>query len=258
MSSISDQKQPMEIKLNPSWQYANFSKISTGSSFLYQTSQVPNNHTIAINAGHGTKNGHTCKTLCHPDGSPKVTGGSTKEGEIYAYAVSSGMNFPDGTPEGNINFKLAKFVKEILLDKGYNVLMIRNDYDVQLDNIARCIIANYNANIHISLHFDAGQKNKGAFYLSVPDKIKEIIPVKNLWKMHNKLGSSIIDGLREVGIKIFGNGNMDIDLTQTNYSTIPSVVVEMGDQGSDISDDQLKIMAEGLLKGINIFFKNYK
>ena len=258
MASSSDKNNPKEIKLNPNWQYANFSKISTGSSFLYQTSKISKNHTIAINAGHGTKNGHTCKTLCHPDGSPKVTGGSTKKGEIYAYAVSSGMNFPDGTPEGNINFKLAQFVKEILIDNGYNVLMIRNDYDVQLDNIARCIIANNNADIHIALHFDSGRVNKGAFYLSVPDQIKNIIPVKNLWEMHNNLGKFIINGLRDVGIKIFGNGNMDIDLTQTNYSTIPSIVVEMGDQGSDTSDEQLKIMAEGLLKGIDMFFKDYK
>ena len=27
---------PEEIKLNPNWEYASFSKINTGSSFLYK------------------------------------------------------------------------------------------------------------------------------------------------------------------------------------------------------------------------------
>ena len=252
----SNPKPPLEIKLNPQWQFSDFSKISTGSSFLYYTSKSPKNHTIAVNSGHGTKNGSLVKTLCHPDGSPKTTGGSTKKGEIYASAVSGGMTFLDGTPEAIVNFKVAKILKELLLNNGYNVLMIRNDEDVQLDNIARTVIANNNADIHISIHFDAGNKNKGAFYLSVPDGIKEMIPVKNIWEKHNKLGSCLIEGLKETGIKIFGKGNMDIDLTQTSYSTIPSIVIEMGDQGTDVSEEMLKNMAEGLMKGIDIFFKD--
>ena len=252
----SNQKPPLEIKFNSQWQYSNFSKISTRTSFLYYTDKIPKNHIIAINAGHGTKNGSSFKTLCHPDGSPKTTGGSTKKGEAYAYAISNGMTFPDGTPESIINLKLAKIVKKKLLNNGYNVLMIRNDEDVQLDNIARIIIANQNADIHISIHFDLGKKDKGAFYLSVPDGIKEMMPVKNHWKMHNKLGKCLIHGLKDAGIKIFGNGNIDIDLTQTNYSTIPSIVIELGDQGTNISDEKLEIMGEGLINGIEIFFSN--
>ena len=247
---------PLEIKLNSQWQFSEFVKISTGSSFLYNTSKSKKKHTIAVNSGHGTKNGSSIKTLCHPDGSPKTTGGTTKKGEIYSYAVSGGMTFLDGTPEAIVNLKVAKILKEILLNNGYDVLMIRNDEDVQLDNIARTIIANNNADILISIHFDAGNKNKGAFYLSVPDGIKEMMPVKNLWEKHNKLGSCLIEGLKEMGIKIFGKGNLDIDLTQTSYSTIPSVAIEMGDQGSDVSEEILKDMGEGLKKGIDKFFKD--
>lgn len=254
-TSSNPTKSPLEIKLNPQWQFSDFSKIITGSSFLYYTSKPPKKHIIGVNSGHGTKNGSLIKTLCHPDGSPKTTGGTTKKGETYAYAVSDGMTFLDGTPEAVVNLKLAKILKEILLRNGYDVLMLRNDEDVQLDNIARTIIANNNAEILISIHFDAGNKNKGAFYLSVPDGIKGMMPVKNLWEQHNKLGSCLIEGLKETGIKIFGEGNLDIDLTQTSYSTIPSVVIEMGDQGSDVSEEMLKNMGEGLMKGIDIFFK---
>ena len=253
---LGNKKPPSEIKINPLWEYSKFSKIFTGSSFLQYTSKIPKNHIIAINAGHGTKNGSSFKTLCHPDGSPKTTGGSTKKGEIYACAVSSGMMFPNGISEATVNLKVAKIIKEILLNNGYDVLMIRNDDDVQLDNIARTVIANHYADAHISIHFDAGEKDKGAFYLSVPNEIKEMMPVKNYWKMHNKLGKDLIEGLKDVGIKIFGKGNLDIDLTQTSYSTIPSVDIELGDQGSYVSDKILKIMGEGLMKGIDKFFKD--
>lgn len=37
------------------------------------------NKTVCVNAGHGTKGGESVKTLCHPDGSSKVTGGSTSQ-----------------------------------------------------------------------------------------------------------------------------------------------------------------------------------
>ena len=45
---------------------------------------------MCINAGHGTKGGESVKTLCHPDGSPKVTGGSTAAGATKAALVSGG------------------------------------------------------------------------------------------------------------------------------------------------------------------------
>ncbi len=246
-----------EIKLNPSWEYASFSKINTGSSFLYLTSN-PNkkNKTISVNAGHGTKDGSLVKTLCHPDGSPKTIGGSTNKGAIYATAVSNGMTFLDGVQEGVINLKVAKKLKEILLINGYDVLMIRDDEDVQLDNIARIVIGNNNSDIIISIHFDAGNKNKGAFYLSVPDGIKEMTPVKEHWEEHDKLGKCLIEGLKNNNVKIFGQGKMDIDLTQTCYSTIPSIAIELGDQGTNIEDQELSKMAEGIMKGIDIFFGN--
>ena len=48
------------------------------------------------------------------------------------------------------------------------VLMIRESDDVQLDNIARTVIANNTSDCHIALHWDSTTNNKGAFYMSVP------------------------------------------------------------------------------------------
>jgi len=47
---------------------------------------------------------------------------------------------------------------------------------------------------------------------------------------------------------------MEMDLTQTSYSTIPSVDIELGDKASDHSGTTLETLANGLLTGVNTFF----
>ena len=47
---------------------------------------------------------------------------------------------------------------------------------------------------------------------------------------------------------------MAMDLTQTSYSTIPSVDIELGDKASDHSAATMEVLANGLLAGINSYF----
>lgn len=134
--------------------YASFSEINTGEATLYRSTENRKNIIIGVNAGHGTKNGSSVKTQCHPDGSPKVTGGTTAKGSVKAVAVSSGMTFYDGTAEAAVTLSMANILKEKLLSEGYDVLMLRDSEDVQLDNVARTVICNNVADCHIALHWD--------------------------------------------------------------------------------------------------------
>ena len=86
-----------EISFDPSWQYADFSAISSGTATIYLADSDRKDIVVGVNAGHGTSGGASVKTQCHPDGSPKTTGGSTAQGATYATAVSGGMTFNDGT-----------------------------------------------------------------------------------------------------------------------------------------------------------------
>ena len=79
-------------------------------------------------------------------------------------------------------------------------------------------------------------------------------PVKSNWEKHNALGTNLVSGLQNAGVKIFSNGAMEMDLTQTSYSTVPSVDIELGDKASDHSDGTLNTLAEGLLAGVNSYF----
>ena len=256
-SSPGNQASSETVTFNTSWKYAEFSKISSGTATLYRsTAAVKKNHVICVNAGHGTKGGSSVKTQCHPDGSAKVTGGTTGAGATSAVAVSSGMTFADGTPESQVTLAMAKKLKEKLLAAGYDVLMIRETDDVQLDNIARTVMANNMADCHIALHWDSTEKDKGAFYMSVPNvaSYRSMEPVASNWQKHNALGESLVAGLKNVGVKIFSSGAMEMDLTQTSFSTIPSIDIELGDKKSDHSDAVLNQLADGLLDGINRYF----
>lgn len=266
MANVTPQMQPVEytnlqqITLDSTWEYADHSKINTGAAVLYPAQEESGRKgiVIGVNAGHGTVGGSKVKTLCHPDGSAKVTGGSTAAGAMEAAAVSGGMTFQDGTPEREVTLRMAQILRDKLLSSGYDVLMLRDSEDVQLDNVARTVICNNVADCHIALHWDSGDgKNydKGCFYISVPEALKNMEPVASHWQQHDTLGTDLVEGLREQGATIYGKGHMGIDLTQTSYSTIPSVDMELGNAYSDHSDVILEQLATGLLTGINTYFE---
>jgi N-acetylmuramoyl-L-alanine amidase len=95
--------------------------------------------------------------------------------------------------------------------------------------------------------------------MSVPNiaSYRAMEPVASHWQQHHALGDSLISGLKASGVKIFSNGSMDMDLTQTSYSTIPSVDIELGDKVSDHSAGTLDKLAQGLADGIDMFFENH-
>lgn len=265
-ANVTPQMQPVEytnlqqITLDSTWEYADHSKINTGAAVLYRAPEESGRKgiVIGVNAGHGTVGGSKVKTLYHPDGSAKVTGGSTAAGAMEAAAVSGGMTFQDGTPEREVTLRMAQILRDKLLSSGYDVLMLRDSEDVQLDNVARTVICNNVADCHIALHWDSGDgKNydKGCFYISVPEALKTMEPVASHWQQHDTLGTDLVEGLREQGATIYGKGHMGIDLTQTSYSTIPSVDMELGNAYSDHSDVILEQLATGLLTGINTYFE---
>ena len=247
-----------EISFDPSWQYADFSAINSGTATIYLADSNRKDIVIGVNAGHGTSGGASVKTQCHPDGSAKTTGGSTAQGATYATAVSGGMTFNDGTAESTVTLQMAQILKDKLLAQGYDVLMVRNSDDVQLDNVARTVLCNNVADCHISLHWDGDGLgyDKGCFYISVPDGLKSMEPVASHWQKHDALGASLVEGLRAEGMTIYQNGSMNIDLTQTSYSTIPSVDMELGNASSDHSDSTLNSLADGLVLGLNAYFGN--
>lgn len=245
-----------EISLDPTWTYADFSVIHSGHAYLYRAAAERREIVVGINAGHGTANVGDAKTYCHPDQTPKTTGGTTAEGAVMACAISAGMTFTDGAAERDVNLIVAETLKDLLLQNGYDVLMLRESADEQLDNVARTVICNYTADCHIAIHFDSDgcTYDKGAFYMSVPEDLRAMEPVCSIWQEDEALGEALISGLSEYGTLLFEQGSMPMDLTQTSFSSIPSVDIELGNQCSDHSVQALARLAEGLAAGVDRYF----
>ena len=248
---------PHSVYFDSSWPYAENSVINSGSATLYYADPtVARGLTVCINAGHGTRGGSDVKTLCHPDGTPKVTGGTTEAGETYAVAVSSGTELKNGMSEAQANLIASKVIKSRLLADGFDVLMIRESDDVQLDNIARTLIASHNADCHIAIHYDSTDMDKGIFFMSVPsdESYRSMAPVSSVWQYDDALGRDIVSALAAKGFKLFEGGEMEMDLTQTSYSSIPTIDLEIGDEVTNYSDQDLMRLAEGISDGLMKFF----
>lgn len=245
-----------KVKFKKKWKYGKYSKIHSGKSVLYKHTWGKNRKVVAVNAGHGTSGGERYKTLCHPDGSRKLVSGSTKAGAKYSPSITGGTSLK-GKSEAAATLSQAKRLKEQLLKAGFDVLMIRPGKNVQLDNIARTVMANKYADCHIAIHYDSSSSNKGAFFLSVPNNkhYRNMEPVKSHWKQHNKFGRSVIWGIKKNGQRVAGSGSMAMDLTQTSFSTIPSIDLEVGDKATNTSKKAQTKMAKAITKGIKKYFK---
>lgn len=247
---------PQPIFFDESWEFGENSEIHSGNAVLYKAAENRKNLVIGVNAGHGCDGGSSVRTFCHPDQTPKVTGGSTAEGSVTATACATGMDFYDGTPEKDVTLMEAQILKDLLLNDGYDVLMIREGDDVQLDNVARTLICNNYADCHIAIHWDGDDLDydKGCYYMSVPDALKSMYPVSETWQKSDHLGDCLINGLSSQGCSIFESGSMQMDLTQTSYSKVPSIDIELGNGSSDHSQPVLENLALGLLKGVQLYF----
>ena len=246
-----------EREFSTDYVYGEFSAIHTGKAAFYDNRQENRKGiTVCVNAGHGCSGGETKKTYCHPDKTPKVTSGTTAAGAVKSSAISSGMTFSDGTPEAEVTLRMALILRDRLLEEGYSVLMVRETEDSQLDNVARTVMANNLADCHIALHWDSTASDKGVFFMSVPSaaSYRSMEPVASHWEDHNRLGKALVDGLKGQGAKVFGNGEMEMDLTQTSFSTVPSVDIELGDKASHHGEETLRRLADGLTDGVNQFF----
>lgn len=240
------------ITLNPDWEFADLSVINSGHGILYKASENRKNITVALNAGHGTFTNNE-NVFSHPDKSEK------SDGQKFSSAISKGNSLNNGFLEDDVNLKVIHLLKTKLLNKGYDVLMVRDYTNTSLDNVARTVISNNIADIHISVHFDYdNSSNGGIYFCSIPEDLKKFVHVEKHFEKSNFLGECLLQGLEDQGYKIKGNGKLPRDLVQNAYSTIPTCTIELGNQNSNTSFDNLNSRANGLLKGIENYFSIIK
>ena len=247
-----------KVQLSTNFEYYENSVLNDDTANLYINNfENKKNITVSVNAGHGTINGSRYFVYSHPDRSNVYRSGNNNFETNSSLAMSLGASYENGVTEADLNLKVAKYLRDLLLKNGYSVLMIREDDEVNLDNVARTIMSNEYADIEVSIHFDSGDTGKG-FFAIVPLKnrlYRELPTVKQTYAESEKLANCIIDMTKKTKTKIFRKGIFYDDKIQFSYSKIPNVIVECGDGKTDFTNKNLSIIAEGIYYGIEKYFK---
>lgn len=171
--------------------------------------------TVCIDSGHQEKG--------DPKGEPVAPGSGNKKPR-----VSSGTaGIATKKAEHVVNLEAAMVLKDLLVQKNYNVIMTRETANVNISNAERAEIANNaNANITIRIHCDSiNDSGKTGATILVPAKNSQY--TKNIYCESNKYAEILKKTLQNNNVKVNGIFERS-DITGFNWSRMPVVILEMG------------------------------
>lgn len=203
---------------------------------------------VVIDAGH-QKKGNFEKEPIGPGASEvknKVAGGTS--------GVATGI------PEYELNLQVALLLEEILLERGYEVLIVRSDHEVNISNSERAMVANdAGADAFIRIHANGSEDSSvnGAMTLcQTPSN-----PYNGqFYEASRKLSDCVLDAFVEkTGAKKQRVWETDT-MSGINWAMVPATIVEMGYMSNPEEDRKMadeayqRLMAEGMADGIDRYF----
>ena len=210
--------------------------------------QSGNGRLIVIDAGHQRKG--------NSDREPDGPGSTTLKAKCSAGATGHYT----GIPEYELNLIVAKKVQQILLDRGYDVIMVRDTHDVDLSNSERAEIANKaGADVFIRIHANASD-NSDANGAETLCQTKNNPYNADQYAQSRKLSDCVLDALCER----CGCNKRHVVETDTmsgiNWCKVPVTIVEMGFMSNEKEDRLMATeeyrdkLAEGIANGIDRYF----
>lgn len=165
-----------------------------------------------------------------------------------------------GVPEYELTLAVSMQLQEELKNRGYEVIMTREDNDTAVSNVERAQIADENgAQILVRIHADGSEDNSanGAMTM-IPSADNPY--VGQLHEESSRLGEEIINaycqatGIKNNGVRLYDN------MTGINWSTVPVTILEMGFMTNQSDDERMqdpemqKNMVQGIADGIDAYF----
>lgn len=217
-----------------------------------ESTEVKNGWKVAIDPGHQGS------WVDMSELEPSAPGSS----EMKAKATTGTTGKFSGLNEYELNLQVSLLLRDELEDRGYEVVMTREDHDTAISNKERAeLAAAKGADILVRIHANGSEDTSvnGALAM-VPSQSNPYVGY--MYEECYMLGEDILNaycentGLANDGVQYYDN------MSGINWSTIPVTILEMGFM-SNQNDDLLMadktfqpVMAEGIADGIDVYFEN--
>lgn len=209
--------------------------------------QGGNGITVCIDPGHQEKGDHELE--------PVAPGSRERKAKVSSGTTGAAT----GIPEYELNLAVSLKLRDILVDRGYHVVMTRESHQVSLSNIERAEIGNRaQADLVVRVHAD-GSESESVQGISLLYPSAAAVD-DSLYKPSRRAAEVMLSALLErTGAESRGTIPRS-DLTGFNWSKVPAVLVEMGFMSNAredrlmATDDYRTRLALGMAEGIDRFF----
>lgn len=210
------------------------------------------NYLIAIDPGH-QESGNFGQEPIGPGASEmktKVAGGT--------------KGTSTGVPEYQLTLDVSLKLRDILENKGYRVLMIRETNDVDISNSERAKMANEaDADVFVRIHANGSESSSANGAMTICQTSSN--PYNSeLYEKSKSLSQQVLDAYTEAtGIRKERVWETDT-MSGINWCTVPVTIIELGYMTNPGEDEKMQdpdfqeLMAEGITEGIENYLSEQK